>query len=373
MVARPEIQNSTRSGNQPTFINGFNSVPKSSTPQVNLQRQNEALSFLLDTVTQMNISNVELAVFDRYLIKQLRRSERLSDRNKCREMFEKKLRKFGHADEADRLKRCCANFTALVCENGHSFRAVPDYRCHLPFCPNCWETKSHRELQRTLPKFLQAIKNDPSLIIAFNTLTVKSDNGRSLVKGCRKLKTDFKALRRQKVWKNCVGGFGRVENTFSKKFGWHPHLHSILLLKNYIPQTALSDAWSGVTGGSMVVDIRTVHDVATGLVEAIKYPFKPADLRKLGKSQIDEMLEMKGERLGVSFGVLFGLEVDDDLGAETDTEYTEFIEATKVLEVGDPCPVCQTRLDLIDFTARGYAQFLGAVNVTARGSPRSDT
>jgi hypothetical protein len=370
MLRPSKLNNSSQIGSQPTLANGFNSsLPKPSTPKVKFQRQNDGDSFSLDTVTQMNISNVKLEVFDRYLIKQLRSSKRLSDRNKCRELLEKKLRKFGFIEQADRFTKCCANFTALVCENGHSFHAIPDYRCHLPFCPNCWATKSHRELQRILPKFLQALKNDPSLIVAFNTLTIKSDNERSLINGCRKIKKDFKDLRRQKVWKNCVGGFARIENTFKKNVGWHPHLHSTLLLKNYIPQKEESNAWNDITGGSMVVHIETVHDVAEGLIETIKYPFKPADLNKLGKKQIKEMIEMKGERLGVSFGVLFGLEIDNDLDTETNMEYAEFIEATKVLEIGDACPICQTRLDLIDFTAKGYAQFLGSININTRGSP----
>jgi hypothetical protein len=212
------------------------------------------------------------------------------------------------------------------------------------------------------------LKNDPSLIVAFNTLTIKSDNERSLINGCRKIKKDFKQLRRQIVWKNCVGGFARIENTFKKNVGWHPHLHSTLLLKNYIPQKEESNVWNDITGGSMVVHIETVHDVAEGLIETIKYPFKPADLNKLGKKQIKEMIEMKGERLGVSFGVLFGLEIDDDL-EETNTEYAEFIAETKSLEIGDPCPICQTKLDLIDFTAAGYAKFLGSINIHTRGSP----
>jgi hypothetical protein len=371
MVAQPKFHNSSQSGNQHHLINGFNSsaVAQPSTPQVNLQRQDEALSFSLDTITQLNIADVELSVFNLYLLKQLRRSARLLDRQEMKQKFEKKLRKFGFIDEADRLRRCRANIVALVCENGHSFRPIPDFQCYLPFCPDCCERKSILELRKKLPKVFQALKNDPSLILALNTLTIKSDNERKLVAGNDKLKKDFKSLRRQKVWENCVGGFGRIENTFSKKFGWHPHLHSILLLKNYIPQTALSDAWNGVTKCSKVVDIRTVHDVATGLIECIKYPFKPSDLKKLGKPQIEEMLDAKGERLGVSFGVLFGLEVDDDLDTGIDADYAEFVDETKVLEIGDACPICQTRLDLIDFTAKGYAQFLGAVNVTARGSP----
>jgi hypothetical protein len=370
VVAQHKFHNSSQKGNQLHLINGFNSsLSQPSTPQVKLKRQNDADSFSLDTSPQMNISKVSLSVFERYLVQQLRRSQRLLDRQRCKQIFERKLRRFGFIELADKLKKCCANYVGLVCENGHGFSFRPDFRCSLPFCADCWERKSHRELRSKLPKVLQALKNDPSLILAFNTLTIKSDNERKLICGNKKIKADFKKLRRQNVWKNCVGGFGRIENTFSKKHGWHPHFHSILLLKDYIPQNALSDAWNDVTDGSMVVDIRTVHDVAKGLVETIKYPFKPADLNKLGKKQIKEMIEMKGERLGIPFGVLFGLEIDADLEIETTVDYTEFIEETKILEIGDACPICQTKLDLINFTAKGYAQFLGSIDINTRGSP----
>ncbi len=328
-------------------------------------------SFSLDTVAQMNIGDVEPTVFDRYLTKQLKRSERLKARLECKQVFEKKLRKFGFHEQADKLKKCCANFTTLVCGNGHSFRPIVDYRCHLPFCPDCWEAKSHRELKRTLPKILQALRDDESLILAFATLTLKSDKARDLRGGCTKIKSDFRKLRKRQIFDNCVGGYGRIENTFSNKFKWHPHIHNLFLLKNYIPQNLLSDAWNGVTGDSMIVDIRTVHDVAAGLVETIKYPFKPADLKDLGKPEIRQMLELKGERLGLSFGVLFGIETDDDIESEIKGEYSEFIEETKVLEIGDACPICQTKLDLIDFSVGGYVGFLGSLPVApnTRGKP----
>ncbi len=351
------------------LINGFPSLGGQDTRSGSKTSSARSDSFSLDTVAQMNISDVLPDVFSRYLLKQLRRSERLLDRRALKKLFEKKLRKFGFDDEADKLKKCCANFQALVCGNGHSFRPIVDFRCHLPFCPDCWETKSHRELSRNLPKFLQALKDDPSLIVAFNTLTLRSDNERSLRDGCREVKTDFRKLRKRDVWENCVGGFGRIENTFSKRFGFHPHLHSILLLKDYIPQKLLSDAWHGITKDSMVVDIRQVHDVAAGLVECIKYPFKPSDLRKLGKAEILEMLDLKGERLGLSFGILFGLEVDDDIEEILENDYADFVEETKVLEIGDACPICATRLDLIDFSADSYVSFLSFVPVKARGSP----
>jgi hypothetical protein len=371
MLAAPIRNNLTRLQATHSLINGFRDVGVQTSKESLEPSSARSESFSFNTVAQMNISDVESETFNRYVSKQMRRSARLSERVECKNLFQKKLRKYGFDDEADKLKRCSANFRALVCENGHSFRPIVDFRCHLPFCPDCWETKSHRELSRNLPKFLQALKDDASLLVVFNTLTIKSDNARDLRDGCRELKRDFKKLRKRDVWKNCVGGFGRIENTHSKKFGWHPHLHSILLLKDFIAQNRLSDAWHGVTGDSMVVDIRRVHDVAAGLVEAIKYPFKPADLKKLGKKQIEEMLDSKGERLGVSFGVLFGIEVDDDIEATLENEYADFVEETKVLEIGDACPICRTRLDLIDFSMDGYARFLGCVpvSVRARGKP----
>jgi hypothetical protein len=343
------------------LINGFPSLGGQDTQFGSKPSFARSDSFSLDTDAQMSISDVSVGVFARYVAKLLRRSERLKERRELKKLFGKLLRKFGFDDEADKLAKCCANFRALVCENGHSFRPIVDYRCHLPFCVDCWELKSHRELSRNLPKFLQALKEDPSLIVAFNTLTLRSDNKRGLRDGCQELKKDFRKLRQRDVWANCVGGFGRIENTFSWKFRWHPHLHSILLLKDYIPQSLLSDAWEEVTKDSMIVDIRQVHDVAAGLVECIKYPFKPSDLRKLGKSEIEEMLALKGERLGLSFGCLFGLEANEDVEAMLESGYADFIEETKVLEIGDACPICQSKLDLIDFSADGYVSFLASV------------
>jgi hypothetical protein len=94
-------------------------------------------------------------------------------------------------------------------------------------------------------------------------------------------------------------------------------------------------------------------------------------LRDLGRGEIQEMLDLKGERLGVSFGVLFGIETDDDIETSLENDYADFVEDTKVLEIGDACPICQSRLDLVDFSADGYARFLGSVPVPvkARGKP----
>jgi hypothetical protein len=330
-----------------------------------------AVSFSLDTVSQSDISGVSLEVFEQYATKQLRASQTLIDRLEVKSLIIAKLKKFGFAEQAEKMKLCSANYKAIVCGRGHSFRAITDYRCRLPFCPDCCRVKANAQLARILPKIYQALRDDPSLIVAFNTLTLKSDKKRNLKAGCQEIKSVFRKLRKRKIWKDCVGGFGKIENTYSKKYGHHPHLHSILLLKNYIPQKSLSDALFDITGDSKIVDIRSVHHIASGLVECIKYPFKPSDILKLGKSQIKEMIDLKGERLGVSFGVLFGIEVDDDILDDLKDEYSEFNEETKTLEIGDSCPICGSRLDLIDFTAKDYARFIANVpnKLKARGSP----
>ncbi len=82
------------------------------------------------------------------------------------------------------------------------------------------------------------------------------------------------------------------------------------------------------------------------------------------------MLDLKRERLGLSFGISFGLEADDDIETTLENEYSEFIDEAKNLEIGDSCPICQSKLDLIDFSADGYASFLGSVPIPkARGKP----
>jgi hypothetical protein len=343
-------------------------------------------SFLLDTVAQSpildnfladdfvakdNVLGAEVDVITEYIARQLKRAAKLEGRLEHKKEIVKLLYKFGFVEQADSLKKCNANVSVLVCGNGHSFRKFVDHRCHLPICADCQETKSLRDLARVLPKFLQLLKDNPHLILAFLTLTLRSDKKRGLKGGCKQLKASFAKLRGRKVWKNCIGGYGRIENTFNRMKGWHPHLHALILLKDYLPQKEMSAKWQAITKDSMIVDIRQVYDLKAGLVECIKYPFKLSDVRSFSREQFKEIFELKGERLGVSFGECYGLELDDDIDETLDNDYADFVEETKVLEIGDVCPICQTKLDLIDFSADGYARFLGSTPVSpqTRGKP----
>jgi hypothetical protein len=324
-----------------------------------------------DLGTRFDYSSVSADVLTKYLSDQLRRAAKLEGRLEYKKEIVKILHKFGFVEQADKLKRCNANVSVLVCKKGHSFGKQVDYRCHLPVCADCQETKSLRELARILPKFLQLLKDNPDLILAFMTLTLRSDKKRGLRGGCRQIKKDFSKLRDRQVWKDCIGGVGRIENTSNRKLGWHPHIHSLLLLNEYLPQKDLSDKWQAITKDSMVVDIREVHDLKVGLIECIKYPFKLSDVRSFSREQFKEIFESKGEKLGVSFGECYGLDIDDDIEAALETEHTDFVEETKKFAIGDACPFCQSKLDLIDFSAGGYAKFLLSVPIEShtRGKP----
>jgi hypothetical protein len=317
--------------------------------------------------TRFDYSSVSADVLAKYLGDQLRRAAKLEGRLEHKKEIVKILHRFGFVEQADKLKRCNANVSVLVCKKGHSFGKQVDYRCHLPVCADCQETKSLRELARILPKFLQLLKDNPDLILALMTLTLRSDKKRGLRGGCGQIKRDFAKLRSRKFWKKeCIGGVGRIENTFNRMLGWHPHIHNLLLLNNYLPQDKLSDGWLDITGDSMIVDIRQVHDLKSGLIECIKYPFKLTDVRSFKREQFREIFELKGERLGVSFGECYGLDIDDDIEAALETEHTDFVEETKKFVIGDACPFCQTKLDLIDFSADGYAKFLVSVPIESR-------
>jgi len=362
MLKTLEKNHERRDGFNPPYSPSPRSKPK-------IQRENSALSFSLDKVAQINIRDVSTSVFIEYVARQLKTSNNWSERREVKKMLIAQLRKYGYFAVAEKLAKCHAFVDVKLCETNHAFDVKVDYRCYLSFCPDCAREKSSRELARILPKFLQALRNDPSLIVALFTPTIRSQKERSLRAGCKEAKLTFRKLRRQKVFKDCVGGVSRVENTYSKRWGWHPHSHSVLLLKNYIPQSALSDALKEITGGeSKICDIRRVHDVAEGLIECIKYPFKSADISKMGRKELGEILALKGERLGVTFGVLHGIEVEEET-----SDFQAFTEQTRELKHGDLCPICRSRIVLFRGVPRErYEEIAGSVerlHNRSRGHP----
>jgi plasmid rolling circle replication initiator protein Rep len=306
------------------------------------------LSYSLDTVAQVSrndygntdAEDAQLQVFERYTAKLYKDKEKSLEREKIKVKWTQKLERFGMPEHAERLRRCHADFASvLICGSGHKFKAIPAFRCYLPFCPDCVSEKAYRNIRAQLPKCLHLAEQHPELIIVLMTLTERSIRERSLRDGFKAMKASFRKLRTYPTYKHIsdklVGGVSACESTYNKKHRWHPHTHCLAFLNDYIPQKELSDAMAKISD-SPIVDIRrTSGDLSKDVLECIKYPYKLADIDKLGKREILEILELKGSRLSVPFGKLHGLKAPPMHDA-----YSEFMEATQDLRGGDPCPVC---------------------------------
>jgi hypothetical protein len=357
-VAQPAF-NHTPSISESFFLkNGFNSPAPNRASKSNSNAANTGLpSYSLDKRPQVSIADPEEAKFVRYLQRQIAATERLDNHRQCKIEIEKKLREFGFIEQADSIKKCCSVYQDLACPNGHGFRRVPTYRCFLPLCPDCARRKANQAVKRVAPKIYQALRNNPDLLPVFLTLTIKSSKKRDLRAGNRQIKKCFKTLRNRQIWDdNIAGGFGRVENTFNPKEGWHPHIHCLTIQK-CVPQSALSDAWKSITGDSYIVDIKRVYDVSAGILEVIKYPYKPADLKKLSRLEIEQIFKYRGDRLGITFGELHGIKIDDDLADNDDYAEMVGLETVSDLRPGDGCPICGAELYFRKMTAAEMSQF----------------
>lgn len=308
-------------------------------------------------ITPKGSSDVVTNIF---LLRQRKDAERIVSRRESKRLFEKKLREFGYEDEANRLARCSHKYRGLKCNNPtrqHILRPYNLFRCELPFCPDCTMKDGNREYQRTLPKFLQALRDDISLTVAFMTLTRKVDPKRDLAATCDEIKEAFNKLRHRRMFASCVGGYFRIESTITDN-GWNVHLHATLLLNKMIRQNDLSAAWLSITGDSKITDIQPITNIDDGLGKTLHYPFKPADMHKMSKSEVEQMLATKGKRLGQSFGVLFGIETDAGIVEDNLDEYGKFVAKVKRLKVGDLCPICESPLRLVELTADELANYL---------------
>ncbi|MDF1881490.1 protein rep, partial [Sulfurimonas sp. MAG313] len=115
-----------------------------------------------------------------------------------------------------------------------------------------------------------------------------------------------------------LGGVHSFEFTNNQGKGWHPHVHSIVLLDKYIDQKALSEEWEKITGDSKIVDIRKITTgkdgtMIKGLLEVFKYALKFSTLEL--EDNYHAYQTLRGQRLQSAYGCLWGVKVP-----ETDME-----------------------------------------------------
>ena len=192
-------------------------------------------------------------------------------------------------------------------------------------CPFCARARAAKMIQRYKERLDIVLEENPNLVPAFLTLTVK--NGDDLEERFKHLKKSYKKLldKRRKYLNNgrgytelakSAGGVHSFEFTNNGKEGWHPHIHAIVLLEDYIDQKALSQEWEKITGDSKIVDIRKITkgndgSMIEGLLEVFKYALKFSTLKL--EDNLEAYRTLRGQRLQSAYGCLWGVKVPENI------------------------------------------------------------
>ena len=226
------------------------------------------------------------------------------------------------------LKHCASYLVFHEYLSIDEIRLVKAHTCkqHL-LCPFCAMRRSGKFVAKNLPKVEQVINENRSRIPVMVTFTVK--NGPDLQERFNHLRNAHRRLNQRRrnalkgqlhsEWSKVAGGITSYEFTKKDEGDWHPHIHALVMLDDFIDQKALSAEWFDITGDSFVVDIRRIRsnpnagglDIASGLLEVCKYALKFHDMTLPDTWLAFQVLRTR--RLVDSFGVLRGVQIPDNL------------------------------------------------------------
>lgn len=226
------------------------------------------------------------------------------------------------------LKHCASYLVFNDYYTVDDLRLVKAHTCkqHL-LCPFCAMRRSGKFVAKNLPKVEQVINENRSLIPALVTFTVK--NGPNLQERFNHLRRAHRALNQARrnafkgqkhtEWSKVAGGITSYEFTKKDEGDWHPHIHALVMLDDFIDQKALSQEWEEITGDSFILDIRRIRgnanagglDIASGLLEVCKYALKFHDMTLPDTWHAYQTLRTR--RLVDSFGILRGVELPENL------------------------------------------------------------
>ncbi len=302
------------------------------------------------------------------------RKRKLSKRLRTKARLAALLDAAGRPALASSVRFCCAFYAALRCGNGHAHRVTPTHRCGYGLCVDCARRRASRAFARLLPiveGFMRAYQHDRLVLV---TLTVRS-SFEHLETHHHALKRHFRNFRRTKHWRHRIrGGIAGFEPTYNDAHGWHYHLHALCLRKVYYSKEELAADWRKATKGEgFIVDIKEVTDVRSGLVETLKYIFKPANLEAWNVDQVREFNDLtmypdgrkRNIRFSESFGEMYGLKVESD-------EDDELAPEEAALDIGSPCPDCGESLDAVYLTREEFeAARTADVLIRVRGKPET--
>lgn len=220
----------------------------------------------------------------------------------------------------------CANYLVF-----HNYYTIEEIRLskvitckkHL-LCPFCAARRAAKQVDKNGDRIKKVLEENKNLIPVMITLTVK--NGDDLQERFEHIKNSFKKLqekRRDSLRGKTESEFTKVKGSMfsyevtNKGNGWHPHIHMIALLDDYIDQGKLSREWEAITKDSKIVDIRKITsksgktlDISDALLEVFKYALKFSDLDL--ELTWEAYRTLKGKRLLGSFGNLYGSNLEPE-------------------------------------------------------------
>lgn len=186
-------------------------------------------------------------------------------------------------------------------------------------CPVCARIRAAKQVSKYLER-LDVIKEQKPVRLALLTLTVK--NGDDLEERFHHLQKSFKTYqKKRRDWISKGTGFNELAKVDGAVFsyeitkkdnGWHPHIHAIVDLNEWIDQDKLINEWQAITGDSFICDIRRIkNDPAKGFLEVFKYALKFSEM-SLGDN-LDAYETLRTRRLQGSFGTFHGVKVPEKM------------------------------------------------------------
>lgn len=212
---------------------------------------------------------------------------------------------------ARRIGLCCNSPTFRIRPGGKLAPCL--HRCRDRLCPFCAAHRGRQAAAKVLARSQRAAA------LRLITLTMAA-SAAPLHDRVVRLLACFKKLRAHAKWAARVrGGIYGIEVTRGKRGDhWHVHLH-VVADGEFFPQPLLKSLWLEITGDSMIVDVRAVHDRAKAAKYIAAYVGKPPEMASWTGDQIREFAAaMHGQRLLQPFGSFHGVDPDADDAPEVE-------------------------------------------------------
>lgn len=219
-------------------------------------------------------------------------------------------------------------------------------------CSFCSALRGTKQAKAYHDKAKAIMQEKPHLKLVFITLTVK--NGDDFLERFGHLEQSFQTLKNRRSDSRKKGRgfneFSKVDGCVysyeitNKKNGWHPHLHMVALVDDWIDNKKLSKEWEAITGDSKIIDVRRIKpdengDYMEAFMECFKYCMKFSEMSKENVWEVHEKLsppkinkqgieKRRLKRLHGSIGSFWGVKLPDELTddkEETISDNTPFM------------------------------------------------